>query len=80
MLPLAAEASFLPAPLHEGKPALLLLALPLVLFLLTPLCAGQSPVRPGRVFLPDFYSRPCVRGDGNFSQNRHAVLQQIAEG
>ena len=49
-------------------------------FLLTPLREGRPAGScPACIAAPDFYSRPCGRGDCNFPQVRHEVLRQIAE-
>ena len=71
---------FLLTPLREGRRQALAKRRHPPGFLLTPLREG----RPAHGLTldapsPDFYSRPCGRGDSNFPQVRHEVLRQIAE-
>lgn len=64
-------------PCVKGNLATAVILLPPRLFQFTPLHEGRYAGRPCRPrFLPDFNSRPCVRGDSKIRQIITSVLLQ----
>ena len=65
--------TFLLTPLREGRPMPNWSLISPRIFLLTPLREGRPPTSRASASFPNFYSRPCGRGDRSMINTKHVL-------